>query len=80
MNMKTLHKVQQQQQPSLSPIILGSAIDPQQASQGRPHVLFSVIVFYLKSYSIVFLINMSFFITFINVMFGLPLPFFVPST
>ena len=30
--------------------ILGSVIDPQQTSQGEPHVFFSAILFYLKSY------------------------------
>jgi hypothetical protein len=36
-----------QQQPSLSPKIVGSAIDPQQTNQGRSHLFFFAILFYL---------------------------------
>jgi hypothetical protein len=39
-----------QQKLSLSPKILGLAVDPQQTNQGRLHVFFSVILFYPKSY------------------------------
>ncbi len=48
-------------------------MDRQQISQGQPHVFFSAIQFYLNS-----LIGMSLFTTSINVIFGLPLCFFVP--
>jgi len=42
--------MQQQQQPSLGPKILGSALDIEQTSESQPHVFFSTILFYLKSY------------------------------
>ena len=45
-----LKSIQQQQQPSLGPKILGSALDTEQTSESRPHVFFSTILFYLKSY------------------------------
>ena len=41
-----------QQQPSLGPKILQTTMDTQQTSQDRPPVFLSVILFYLKSYSL----------------------------
>ena len=62
---------------SLNPKNLRSAMDPQQISQGRPHVLFSSIIFLSKFIlSVTSLIDESFFICSINVNLGLPLPFF----
>ena len=46
---KITHAFIQQQQPSLSPKILWSAIDPQQTNQGWPHAFFSIILYYPKS-------------------------------
>jgi len=66
----------QQQQQSLSPKFLGSTIDPHQISQGQPHVFFFSILFYLNSYLFSSLIDMSFFATSADIIFGLPLPFF----
>ena len=40
-----------QQEPSLRPN-LGSTIDPQKTNQGWPHILFSIILFYLMPYSL----------------------------
>ena len=62
---------------SLNPKNLGLPMDPQQISQGRPHVLFSSIIFLSKFIlSVTSLIDESFFICSINVNLGLPLPFF----
>ena len=36
-------------------------MDPQETSQGRPHILFSIILFYLKSCSVISLIDMPIF-------------------
>ena len=66
---------------SLNPKNLRSAMDPQQISQGRPHVLFSSIIFLSKFiFSVTYLIAKSFFISSTNVNLGLPLPFLIPST
>ena len=54
-------------------------MDPQQTSQGRPHVFYFVILFYPKSHIVNSLIDMSCFTTSINIIFDLPLPFSVPS-
>ena len=45
-----LKSIQQQQQSSLGPKILGSALDTKHTSESQPHVVFSTILFYLKSY------------------------------
>ena len=42
------------QQRALVPKFLESTMDPQQTSQNQPHVFFSVILFYMKSYSLLF--------------------------
>ena len=53
-------KSQHIKKKALVPNFLGSAMDPQQTSQDLLHVFFSAIPFYLKSYSVFFLIDMLF--------------------
>ncbi len=48
--MKYVVMLVQQQQPSLSPKTMESAMDPQQTNLGRPHVFFFIILSYSKSY------------------------------
>ena len=69
-----------EQQLSLG--LKGLSIEPQQISQGQPHLFFSIILFYLIKVVVfnTFLINMSFFTTSTNLIFSLPLPYFVSST
>ena len=62
---------------ALVPKFLGLAMVPRQISQDQSHLLFSSILFYLKTEVIIFiisLIDMSFFFTSTNVIFCLPLP------
>ena len=86
-SLKPLHSKEQRDSltttttTSLNPKFLGSAMDPQQISQGQPHIFFFLhSIQYEVIFSITSLIDKSFFVTSSKVILGLPLLLFISPT